>query len=206
MKHRFGSKHTLPPGFLTERMACPGRPTFCLRRTMVARSTSCRCRYRLGADSAIFPRHTGLCDMVRWWSELGFIVKKGDKFVEDERNPIAGRPDLSIYAINRSSDIRSAVRLFKNGGIELVSLKQFVKFRTIAFGQARCLRHVAASNLQHAYQIVPFETLARIFKRNEVLLFPVHRVIHQHRRDQGSCTQDNASLDHVHQLPHVTRP
>jgi hypothetical protein len=28
--------------------------------------------------------------MVRWWSELGFIVKKGVKFVEDERNPIAG--------------------------------------------------------------------------------------------------------------------
>jgi hypothetical protein len=29
--------------------------------------------------------------MVRWWSELGFIVKKGGKFVEDERNPIAGQ-------------------------------------------------------------------------------------------------------------------
>ena len=25
--------------------------------------------------------------MVCWWSELGFVVKKGDKFVEDERKP-----------------------------------------------------------------------------------------------------------------------
>jgi hypothetical protein len=29
--------------------------------------------------------------MVRWWTELGFIVKKGEQYVEDERRPIAGQ-------------------------------------------------------------------------------------------------------------------
>ncbi|SEF76820.1 hypothetical protein SAMN05216403_10888 [Nitrosospira multiformis ATCC 25196] len=28
--------------------------------------------------------------MVRWWTELGFTVKKDDQYVEDERRPIAG--------------------------------------------------------------------------------------------------------------------
>ena len=33
-------------------------------------------------------------DMVRWWSELGFVVKKGDKFVEAERKPIEGVSEI----------------------------------------------------------------------------------------------------------------
>ena len=45
------------------------------------------------ASGQIQPFSRGIqdyADMVRWWSELGFIVKKGAKFVEEERNPIAG--------------------------------------------------------------------------------------------------------------------
>ena len=38
--------------------------------------------------------------MVRWWSELGFVVKKGDKFVEDERKPIEGQSYL-VKNLNR---------------------------------------------------------------------------------------------------------
>ena len=30
-------------------------------------------------------------DMVKWWTELGFVVEKDAQFVETERNPIDGQ-------------------------------------------------------------------------------------------------------------------
>jgi hypothetical protein len=88
----FRIKHTLPPGFLTERMALPWQADFlaCGELWWPAQ----RPVDVVTASGQIQPFSRGIedySDMVRWWSELGFIVKKGDRFVEDERNPIEGQ-------------------------------------------------------------------------------------------------------------------
>ncbi|SFN65397.1 LodA/GoxA family CTQ-dependent oxidase [Nitrosospira briensis] len=89
----FRIKHTLLPGFLTERMALPWQADFlaCGELWWPAQ----RPVDVVTAAGEIQPFSRGIedyGDMVRWWTELGFIVKKGDRFVEDERNPIAGEP------------------------------------------------------------------------------------------------------------------
>ena len=88
----FRIKQTLPPGFLTERMALPWQADFldCGQLWWPAQ----RPVDVVTASGQIQPFSRGIkdySDMVRWWSELGFIVEKGGKFVEDERNPIAGQ-------------------------------------------------------------------------------------------------------------------
>jgi hypothetical protein len=88
----FRIKHTLSPGFLTERMALPWQADFlaCGELWWPAQ----RPVDVVTASGQIQPFSRGIedySDMVRWWSELGFIVKKGEKFVEDERNPIDGQ-------------------------------------------------------------------------------------------------------------------
>lgn len=88
----FRIKHTLPPGFLTQRMALPWQADFyaCGELWWPAQ----RPVDVVTASGRIQPFSRGIqdySDMVRWWTELGFIVKKGEKFVEDERNPIAGQ-------------------------------------------------------------------------------------------------------------------
>jgi hypothetical protein len=87
----FRIRQTLPPGFLTECMAVPWQADFfaCGELWWPAQ----RPVDVVTASGQIQPFSRGIqdyADMVRWWSELGFIVKKGDQFVEDERNPIAG--------------------------------------------------------------------------------------------------------------------
>lgn len=88
----FRIKHTLPAGFLTERMALPWQADFlaCGELWWPAQ----RPVDVVTASGQIQPFSRGIQDygdMVRWWTELGFIVKKGEKFVEDERNPIDGQ-------------------------------------------------------------------------------------------------------------------
>lgn len=88
----FRIKHTLPPGFLTERMALPWQADFlaCGELWWPAQ----RPVDVVTASGQIQPFSRGIQDygdMVRWWTELGFVVKKGEKFVEDERNPIDGQ-------------------------------------------------------------------------------------------------------------------
>lgn len=83
----FRIKHTLPPGFLTERMALPWQADFlaCGELWWPAQ----RPVDVVTASGEIQPFSRGIedyADMVRLWTELGFIVKKGNKFVEDERN------------------------------------------------------------------------------------------------------------------------
>ena len=90
----FRIRQTLPPGFLTERMALPWQADFVAcgelwwpaqRPVEVVTAAGIQpfSRGIRGGDN-------GYVDMVRWWTELGFIVKKGDQYVEDERRPIAG--------------------------------------------------------------------------------------------------------------------
>jgi hypothetical protein len=88
----FRIKHTLSPGFLTERMALPWQADFlaCGELWWPAQ----RPVDVVTASGRIQPFSRGIQDygdMVRWWTELGFVVKKGEKFVEDERNPIDGQ-------------------------------------------------------------------------------------------------------------------
>jgi hypothetical protein len=87
----FRIRQTLPPGFLTERMALPWQADFLAcgelwwpaQRPVDVITGSGELRpFSRGIDDYV--------DMVRWWTELGFIVKKGDQYVEDERRPIAG--------------------------------------------------------------------------------------------------------------------
>ncbi len=87
----FRIKHTLPPGFLTERMALPWQADFlaCGELWWPAQ----RPVDVVTPSGEIQPFSRGVADyadMVRWWTELGFVVRKGHKFVEDERNPIQG--------------------------------------------------------------------------------------------------------------------
>ena len=87
----FRIRQTLPPGFLTECMAVPWQADFfaCGELWWPAQ----RPVDVVTPSGEIQPFSRGIqdyADMVRWWSELGFIVKKDVKFVEDERNPIAG--------------------------------------------------------------------------------------------------------------------
>lgn len=88
----FRIKQTLPPGFLTERMALPWQADFLAcgelwwpaQRPVDVITASGQLRaFSRGIDD--------YADMVRWWTELGFIVRKGDQYVEDERQPIAGQ-------------------------------------------------------------------------------------------------------------------
>ena len=88
----FRIKETLPPGFLTREdgvamgqadfLAC-GELWWPAQRPVDVVTAVRR-------NSAIFARHEDYGDMVRWWTELGFVVRKGRRFVEDERNPIQG--------------------------------------------------------------------------------------------------------------------
>ena len=57
---------------------------------MVAGSTSGRCVTQSGEIQPFSRGIEDYGDMVRWWTELGFVVRKGRGFVEDERNPIQG--------------------------------------------------------------------------------------------------------------------
>ncbi|SEK55934.1 LodA/GoxA family CTQ-dependent oxidase [Nitrosovibrio tenuis] len=87
----FRIKQTLPPGFLTEYMAVPWQADFyaCGELWWPAQ----RPVDVVTATGEIQPFSRGIqdyADMVHWWSELGFIMRKGAKFVEDERNPIDG--------------------------------------------------------------------------------------------------------------------
>ncbi|MDQ3186597.1 MAG: LodA/GoxA family CTQ-dependent oxidase [Pseudomonadota bacterium] len=89
----FRVKHTLPAGFLTERMALPWQADFlaCGELWWPAQ----RPVDVVTASGQIQPFSRGIedyGDMVRWWTELGFVVKKGERFVEDERNSIDGQP------------------------------------------------------------------------------------------------------------------
>jgi hypothetical protein len=87
----FRIRQTLPPGFLTERMALPWQADFLAcgelwwpaQRPVDVITASGLQPFSRGIDDYV--------DMVRWWTELGFIVKKGDQYVEDERRPIAGQ-------------------------------------------------------------------------------------------------------------------
>lgn len=87
----FRIRHTLPGGFLTQRMALPWQADFlaCGELWWPAQ----RPVDIITASGRVQPFSRGIddyADMVRWWTELGFIVQKGDRFVEDERRPIAG--------------------------------------------------------------------------------------------------------------------
>ena len=87
----FRIKETLPPGFLTERMALPWQADFlaCGELWWPAQ----RPVDVVTQSGEIQPFSRGIedyGDMVRWWTELGFVVRKGRRFVEDERNPIQG--------------------------------------------------------------------------------------------------------------------
>jgi hypothetical protein len=90
----FRIKQTLPPGFLTERMALPWQADFSAcgelwwpaQRPVDVITTDGIQSFSRGIRGG----DEGYHDMVRWWTELGFIIKKGEKFVEDERNPIRG--------------------------------------------------------------------------------------------------------------------
>jgi hypothetical protein len=90
----FRIKHNLPPGFLTERMVLPWQADFsscgelwwpAQRPVDVITATGIQPFSRGIRDG-----DEGYHDMVRWWTELGLVIKKGEKFVEDERNPIRG--------------------------------------------------------------------------------------------------------------------
>ena len=88
----FRIKQSLPPGFLTERMALPWQADFfaCGELWWPAQRP-----VEVVTDAGqIQPFSRGVQsygDMVKWWTELGFVVKKDDKFVESERNPINGQ-------------------------------------------------------------------------------------------------------------------
>lgn len=82
-----------PAGFLTERMALPWQADFeecgdfwwpAQRPVEVTAGDGNRVPFSRGVN--------GKSDMVKWWTELGFIVRKGTKYVESERQPIPPEP------------------------------------------------------------------------------------------------------------------
>ncbi len=88
----FRIKQSLSPGFLTERMALPWQADFldcgalwwpAQRPVEVITQSGQLQRFSRGVKS--------YGDMVKWWTELGFVVKQDDEFVESERNPINGQ-------------------------------------------------------------------------------------------------------------------
>lgn len=88
----FRIDHRHQAGFLTERMALPWQADFIAcgelwwpaqRPVEVTKSDGSRDSYSRGMN--------GYSDMVKWWTELGFVVRKGAKFVESERKPINGQ-------------------------------------------------------------------------------------------------------------------
>ncbi len=88
----FRIKQSLPPGFLTERMALPWQADFldcgdlwwpAQRPVEVVTHSGEIKRFARGIKN--------YGDMVKWWTELGFVVEKDDGFVETERNPIDGQ-------------------------------------------------------------------------------------------------------------------
>ena len=88
----FRIRQTLPPGFLTERMALPWQADFlaCGELWWPAQ----RPVEVVTATGQIEPFSRGMSsygDMVQWWTELGFVVQQDDQFVESERNPINGQ-------------------------------------------------------------------------------------------------------------------
>ena len=78
-----------PPGYLTELMALPWQADFFACGDLwwpAQRPVS----VKVGNDFDNYSRGiSSFAGMVRHWSELGFIVKDGDEYIETERQPIA---------------------------------------------------------------------------------------------------------------------
>ena len=131
------------------------------------------------------------------------ITHRGSNLIRSEREKEDRQQNL--YRLVQSF-LFSDLCLLEDGWIELVSLQQLVELRPITLGEACCLGNVSSRDFKYAHQIIPFKTSARILERHELLFFPVHRIVDQHRRDKGCSTQGNASLDDVHELAHIAGP
>ncbi|MDR4485332.1 MAG: LodA/GoxA family CTQ-dependent oxidase [Nitrospirales bacterium] len=88
----FRIDHRHPAGFLTERMALPWQADFiaCGQLWWPAQRPV-EVTTRSGTRESFSRGINDYADMVRWWTELGFVVQRRGKFVESERNEINGQ-------------------------------------------------------------------------------------------------------------------
>jgi peptidoglycan hydrolase-like protein with peptidoglycan-binding domain len=93
----FRIDQTLPPGHMTEMMAVPWQADFkdCGKLWWPAQRPVCVRISSTTDEVKPFSRGIargipGFADMLQFWNELGFIVRDGDAFIEDERGTIPG--------------------------------------------------------------------------------------------------------------------
>jgi hypothetical protein len=81
-----------PPGFLTERMALPWQADFsaCSQLWWPAQRPDAVITLPSGTIKDFARGIDSYGAMVKWWTDLGFVVQKGDQYVEEERLPING--------------------------------------------------------------------------------------------------------------------
>src|SRR6476660_8228227 len=63
----------------------------------------------------------------------------------------------AVHNCDRRRTFQSGLRFLEHTGLESVPLQQLVELGAIALGELRCLRDVAAGDLQQPDQVIPLE-------------------------------------------------
>src|SRR5690606_20436214 len=81
--------------------------------------------------------------------------------------------------------------------LELVLVQQLVELRAVALREPRGLSDVALRHLEQVRQVFELEAIARLRKRQELLLFAPQRPLDEARRNQRRGREHDALIDDV---------